>query len=570
MKHPIKGLSVLLVEDNHIDAQLLIELLDMEPADERPQVTHVTSVGDALAQLAAQSFDCVLLDLGLPDGDGVENVARIRMASQHTTIVVMTGLDDDRRAAEALLQGAQEYLVKGRLDHAALVRQLRHAVQRNRLLVDLDRERVEQKLRAGQDGLTGLANRQRLADRAQEAIVQAQRRGERLALVFIDLDGFKGVNDRYGHALGDAALIEVARVLQAAARAGDTVARLGGDEFVVLQCPIGDDASVRDASVRLVQAVASIGTVGDCAVRLGASAGVAIYPDHGNTLELLLHHADSQMYAVKHAGGGGARVCAADSTRLPRIETTETVLVYQPWFSPSGEPAGVESLLRQRRGPDHIPPAALLREAARREPDSGLTHWVLRTACAQWTRWYPTGSTAGRLGVNVSANEAAQAGFPAMVESVLDSERLPGTCLQIEIAEHLIQPRDERLRENLRALRARGIRVVIDRYGRDVASLRLLADLPIDGIKLDTSVVTGLSTEHRQQWALVAGVVHAAYLSGVEVFAVGVEHENDARSLLRLGKISLQGAWLAAPTGADKLPEALAAADSRARLLGQR
>lgn len=550
-----RALRVLLVEDYALDATLLRELLEGVPAAERPRLTHVMTAAEAVAQLASTEFDCVLLDLGLPDGEGVENVQRIRAASPQAAIVVMTGRDDEQRAIEALRLGAQEYLVKGRLDHEALMRQLRHAIQRNGLIADLDRQREHQQRLAGHDALTGLCNRQLLSERARAAIEQARHQGQRVALSFLDLDGFKPINDRLGHAAGDAVLVAVAAALQRLVRGEDCVARIGGDEFVVLQAPAGSDAEVREAGARLVEAIADIREVEGQAIRLGVSVGIAIYPDHGASVEQLLLHADEMMYAVKRAGGSALRIRPGSRTAAPeRVATGDATLIYQPWVSANGASAGIEALLRQRCGTALLAPDALLRSAERLGERSTLPEWVLQTACAQWAQWRRAGTATGPLAVNMTALDVARADFPATVAAALAREALPAAGLQIEIAEHLLNAPGTALIDNLRAIRRQGVRVMIDCFGRDVGSLKKLTRLPIDGIKLDRSVIAGLNANCRESQALLAGATLTARMLGLEVIAVGVEHQAQARDCLRSACAALQGSWLAAPTAAESVP----------------
>lgn len=563
-----RRLRILLVEDYEVDARIVIELLDLVDEAERPSLTHVRSVGEAVEALGADPYDCVLLDLGLPDGEGVENIGRIRAAGSRTAIVVMTGLDDQQRAVDALRHGAQEYLVKGRLDHTALMRHLRHAIQRNSLVTELDQQRAHHQQRAGHDPLTGLMNRQLLAERVRAAIAQAAQRGDRLALCFLDLDGFKGINDRLGHAVGDAVLVEVARRLQSAIRAGDVVARLGGDEFVVLQNPVGTDAEILQTGMRLVEAVRELRQIESHPIRIGVSVGIAIYPDHGEGLEALLLHADEEMYAVKRKGGGGLGVRRIKGRHaappMPAADDDEAMLsqrgaalIYQPWLHDNGQTAGLEVLLRQRNGQVLLEPEALLHAFETLGPGNPLGRWLLRTTCAQWGRWREKGFRPGRLALNMSALEAGESGFPDDVAATLAHTGMSADALQIEIAEHLLDAPGRRLLDNLHALRQQGVRVVLDRFGRDIASLRKLVSLPIDGVKLDPSVVIGLDAEHGGYRALVTGVVHAARALGIDVVAVGVERESQARRCLQLGCRALQGSWLCAPVGAEQVPGAL-------------
>lgn len=564
----LRPLRILLVEDYEIDAQILIELLDLIEPPEKPSVTHVRSVAEAQRILAVESYDCVLLDLGLPDGVGVENIESIREVAPRTTIVVMTGLDDDQRAIESLRRGAQEYLVKGRLDHEALMRHLRHAVQRHDLMTNLDQQRELHQRLAGHDPLTGLINRQLLAERAREAISDASRRGERLALSFLDLDGFKAINDRLGHAAGDEVLIQVARALQSAVRVGDVVARLGGDEFVVLQHPAGSDEIVRQTGARMVEAVCNIRQVEGHDVRMGVSVGTAIYPDHGQTFEQLLLHADEVMYTVKRGGGSGMRVGSQpEASTAPAEALDQATLFYQPWISASGEPVGLEALLRQRRGKALFLPESVLQSLERTGESSALTRWLLHTSLTQWMLWRRAGLSVHRLAVNMSAVEVGQAEFPDEIEAALGSAGAGADTLQIEIAEHLLDAPSPQLLDNLRGLRARGVRVVIDRFGRDHGALRKLVGLPIDGVKLDCSVVHGLGTDDIGCRALVAGVVQAARVRGIDVVAVGVEHDAQVRRCLQLECSAMQGSWVAAPVESTQVLAVLADCARRAPLL---
>jgi diguanylate cyclase (GGDEF)-like protein len=561
-------LSILLVEDYRIDAMLLTELLEQVPAAERPSVVHVQSVADAERELGNASYDCVLLDLGLPDGDGVENVQRVRGASRHAAIVVMTGLDDDQRAIEALRLGAQEYLVKGRLNHSDLMRQLHRAVQRNRLVADLDRDHQQQKLQAAQDPLTGLVNRHMLSQRIDEASVQAREHGERFALCFLDLDGFKAVNDRLGHAAGDAVLIEVAKALQSVVRTGDTVARVGGDEFVVMLAPVRDEDDVHETSARLIAAVRTIRRIEGQDIVLDVSVGAALYPEDGEHPAQLLCCADERMYRVKRGEGGGARLRAAPATRpAPPPDQTRAdplTLVYQPWTL-AGTPVGVEALLRQHRSGRWELPEELLRTADHAGSRRGLAPWILRTACAQWGEWRESLGIPARLAVNISAVDAAHPDFPQAVAEAL-AERLPASELQIEIAETLLQAPSRRLHEHLAALRTSGVRVVVDRFGCGPASLRSLLDLPIDGVKIDASIVHGLNDADPRPRAMMAGIIASARVQGLEVVAVGVENEAQALACLDLGCPSMQGHWFAAPVRAEHLPGLLNGTVAEARL----
>lgn len=299
-------LRVLLVEDSPADARAVREELRDATREQQPELTHVQTLAAALAQLKTGVYDCVLLDLGLPDGGGVALVEAVRAANRDIAIVILTGLDDERSALEALRRGAQEYAVKGQHNGDALLRILRHAFERHRLMCELDRQREREYFLATHDSLTGLANRQLLMDRAQQALTHAQRQGGQVALCFIDLDGFKPVNDRYGHAAGDALLCKITRVLLTTVRDGDTIARIGGDEFVALLTSVRSQAEAQLVVDRMIEGISSPMQIEGREITIGASIGLSMYPQHGLMLDALMAKADAAMYQTKRAHKNGS------------------------------------------------------------------------------------------------------------------------------------------------------------------------------------------------------------------------------------------------------------------------
>jgi diguanylate cyclase (GGDEF)-like protein len=566
---------ILLIEDTDSDAALVAHHLRRLPAETRPELVRVATLADAVAQLQNGVFDCILLDLGLPDGNGVENVQRIRAAASDIAIVVLTGNDDNRVALAALRGGAQEYLVKGSYEDDGLQRAIRHAVERHGVLVDLDRQRQRDSFMAGHDPLTGLINRQLLAERTQEIIAQCERRQESFALCFLDLDGFKPVNDRLGHAVGDAALKEVAATLGAAARSGDTVARVGGDEFVVLLFPVSGIAEAEGAAMRLVQRIGAIRVVDGHAISIGASAGLAIYPHHGLTLDQLFLKADKAMYAAK-AGGRGSLKVSADALisgqpggdGAPVVDDASLALLFQPWIDQNtGAFGGVEALLRQRLGGDLVPPDGLLRAALEHGLLGDLCQWVLRRACGTWTSWHAAGLPVGRLAINLSRAEISRQDLPRLVLGTLDSVGMPPYFLQLELAEDIFDGLALEALDNIRALRAHGVQVVMDSFGRRVAGLRHLLDMPIDGAKLDLSLVRNLRSGQPTDRALLSGILAVAKARALPLTAMGVEQDAEYRECLALGLRYFQGTRFQPPLTPRQLEAVLSPASAGARRL---
>jgi diguanylate cyclase (GGDEF)-like protein len=293
------AVRALLVEDNPADARLMAELL-ADAGARGVQLQHVDRVSAALMNLENQEFDIVLLDLTLPDSSGLETVSRICAADPRIPVIVLTGMEDDALALAAVHAGAQDYLVKGQVDGAVIARSIRYAIERKRLEDSLQ-------YLATHDFLTGLPNRRLFEDRMAHAIERAQRDhmgGEekwKLAVVLLDLDNFKSVNDTLGHAQGDLLLQVVAEHLQKSIRKADTLARMGGDEFTF----IFENVTGMEDEVILARKIQAVFQqpfqTGGHILEVTASIGISLYPFDGEDAESLLKHADIAMYLAKRA-----------------------------------------------------------------------------------------------------------------------------------------------------------------------------------------------------------------------------------------------------------------------------
>ena len=293
-------MKLLLVEDSPPDLRLLQEAVRAGAPAGAPEMRAAKTMSEAEAALRAEAFDCVLMDIGLPDGVGVDNVRRIRAARPGQAVVVISGNDNEDLAMEALRHGAQDYLHKNEYTGKVVMRVIRRAIERNEQLRAVDRQREEEFRRATRDTLTGVSNRRLLQQLAEHTIAQSARQGWRFAVAFVDLNAFKPINDTWGHACGDQVLREVGRVLSTGVRDIDTVARVGGDEFLVLMAPPLELEPARAIVRRIQGLIAGIKRVEGHDIALSASAGIAFYPDHGTTLEALMGCADRAMYRAKH------------------------------------------------------------------------------------------------------------------------------------------------------------------------------------------------------------------------------------------------------------------------------
>ena len=342
--------SVLLIEDNAGDARLIREMLYEEenaPFDLR----SVDRLSRGLEALSKQAASLVLLDLSLPDSHGLDTFSKVYAHAPKVPIIVLSGNDDETLALYAVKSGAQDYLVKGRIDRELLLRAMQYAIERKRYQEELERQ-------ANYDALTGLPNRHLLNDRLKQAVIST-RNQRSVAVVFIDLDHFKVINDSLGHDFGDEVLRQIGERLQSSVRDGDTVARLGGDEFILIL----NDQTREDLIFRSMRRI--IGRIGEPMMIAGhelnisCSAGISTYPQDGTDANTLLKNADAAMYRAKSQGRSTFNFFTAEMNELANerlnmehslrraIERNELILHYQPRVNMrTGRVDGLEALVR--------------------------------------------------------------------------------------------------------------------------------------------------------------------------------------------------------------------------------
>ena len=290
-------ITVLLIEDNEVDARLTQDLL-AEWSIEEFQVTRVKTLSEGLSQLSQIRFDAILLDLSLPDAFGLPTVRQVHATNPSIPLVVLSGVSDQTLALQAVQQGAQDYLVKGQGHPELLARAVRYAIER---------KRTEERLTylAQFDHLTGLVNRSLFRDRLIQAMARSKRMQQPIALMLLDLDRFKSVNDTWGHDVGDELLKAVAERLKGCVREVDTVARMGGDEFTIILEGVAAEAGIVVVAKRIADSISSAFDLKGHPISIGVSIGITVYPHDDHGLDDLLKHADAAMYRAKQQGGSG-------------------------------------------------------------------------------------------------------------------------------------------------------------------------------------------------------------------------------------------------------------------------
>ena len=417
------------------------------------------------------------------------------------------------------------------------------------------------------DGLTQLPNRTLLTDRLQQALLHSQRRGLGLAVAYLDLDGFKPVNDGHGHAVGDELLVTVAQRMKQALREGDTLARIGGDEFVALLVDLAHALDWEPVLARLLQAAAAPVTLGDAVLQVSASIGVTLYPHDGADADLLLRHADQAMYLAKQAGRNRyhffdvARDAAVATQResLARVQLGlarhEFVLHYQPRVDmKTGEVTGAEALIRWRH-PERglLLPAAFLPIIDEHPLSIELGEWVISSALAQMAAWHAAGLRIA-ISVNVGALQLQQPDFASRLQALLAAQpEVEPARLTLEVLEtHALQD-IAHISAVMRDCQALGVRFALDDFGTGYASLTYLKRLPADQLKIDQSFVLNM-IDDPDDLAIVQSVIGLALAFHRQVVAEGVETAAQGARLLLLGCVQAQGHGIARPMAAAELP----------------
>jgi diguanylate cyclase (GGDEF)-like protein/PAS domain S-box-containing protein len=429
--------------------------------------------------------------------------------------------------------------------------------------------RIEQQ--ANYDTLTGLANRSLLHDRLNQAILTAASYGTRLAVVFIDLDRFKFVNDSLGHDVGDELLCAVAERFTGCVREFDTVARLGGDEFVLLLNGESGPDSVATIMERVLAAVAEPWRRGTREFEITCSVGVALYPDDGNDAATLLKHADSAMYRAKEHGRNNFQFFTDDLNALMKerfelesnlrraLERGQFELYYQPRIGiGSRRIVGCEALIRWRlTNGQAVDPSRFIPVAEETGLIGPIGEWVLRTACTQNKRWQDAGLPPCVVSVNVSPRQFRSATFMDTLRAVLRDSGLDPRYLELELTESMVMHDGAQMIEALRAIKDLGVHMSVDDFGTGYSSLSYLKRFPVDRLKIDRSFVQDLTTDVDSA-AIVRTIIALGRNLGLKVLAEGVENDAQVDFLLANGCDELQGYWFSKPVSAWRMRKLLA------------
>jgi diguanylate cyclase (GGDEF)-like protein/PAS domain S-box-containing protein len=695
--------AVLLIEDNAGDARLMREMF-REHGARGDVLTRVSSMTEAETYLASSHVDVILLDLGLADAQRLAAVRRTHAAAPRTPLVVLTGLDDESLAAQALQEGAEDYLIKGQIETRGLMRSLRYAIERKsmaealgvekeRAIVTLNcigdavastdthgnvtflnvaaealsdwpvgdavgrplseifnildcgnrrqplhengldtiglgtvrfpatcilirrddteipvdgtiapifdrhghavgtvvalrdvtenREMTREIVYAAQhDFLTGLPNRLLLHERISAAIADAARANLQVAVLFLDLDGFKHINDSLGHAIGDKLLQSVAKRLAFCVRGSDIVSRQGGDEFIILIPDMKQPADAKLMARRLMDAVSQVHYVDAHELQISVSIGVSIYPEDALDTENMIKNADTAMYQAKENGRRNCqffespmRVRAVARQTIEEglrrgLERHEFILYYQPKINlRSGRIVGAEALIRWAHPTNGlVSPADFIPIAEASGLILPIGAWVLREACRQVVAWKHAGLPHTKIAVNVSALEFRAERFLDGVFNILAETGLDPASLELELTESVLMQHVENVAPVLKRLRYHGIRVSIDDFGTGYSSLSYLHRFPVDGLKIDQSFVREIGPSGEVSH-IVSAVLGMARNLNLRVVAEGVENQAELAFLREHDCDEAQGYLFSPPVPAEAFARLLEAEQVKEELL---
>jgi diguanylate cyclase (GGDEF)-like protein len=523
----------------------------------------------------SRPFSVVFVDMRMPPGwDGVETIEHLWNADAELQIVICSAHSDyDWTDLLARLGRSDKLLVVKKPFERIEVLQCAYALTakwRNeralrRQLDSLEKdvtdrteglEAANKQLRhlATHDSLTSLPNRVLLDDRLSQAMVHAERAGERFALFVLDLDRFKLVNDSLGHRAGDEVLRQVARRLTAAVRSVDSVARLGGDEFVLIISQANGSDDAQRVALTIIEALQPPIKIEELEVHASVSIGVAFYPRDGTTIETLYSHADAAMYCAKQRGGSNVQ-CFSPSMNLVTesrikfegdlhhaLKLQQFELHYQPKvLATTGQMHGAEALIRWRHPelgllpPDQFVPLA---------EESGLIipigEWVLRQVCLQVKAWQSAGLPPVRIAVNISAVQFQQRDLVDTVRCALDDAGIDARYLEVELTESAVMSNPEESIEILEKLSRMGVVISVDDFGTGYSSMSYLRRFPIDKLKIDRSFINDVTTS-AVDTSIVSAIISLAHSLRLRVVAEGVETAEQAALLAKLGCDQYQG-----------------------------
>ncbi len=552
-------MHVVLVDDDEVDRRAIVRALKKAPMP--VDVIELSTGAPCLETIRGKELDAILLDYRLPDIDGFDLMCSLRAAMQEKPAIIMVSNDESEEVAQRCIEaGAQDFLLKDEINPRHLIRAIMHARQRHSM---------DKKLRhlAQYDQLTNLPNRQHFEEILREAITRAMGQKTQLAILFLDLDDFKTVNDTLGHEAGDHMLRAVSERLAKVTGDGELVSRFGGDEFIFLQERFDCKDDLSNLGRRVISAFESPFDISERRLPITVSVGIATYPTSGTTAEGLIKSVDIATYRAKR---GGRNMIQFHSAALDEevhqrarvgwelrqaLEERQLCLHYQPQVDlETGFIRGIETLVRWAH-PKHglLPPNSFLPAAEDLGLIEQIGEWVVEETCRVTSRWLKLrGPEAPPLSVavNMSDSHIRSPSLPPLIDKALNETGLSPECLQIELTETALIQEPEKTAQILHELNSRGICISVDDFGVGYSSLQHLKLFPISTLKIDRKFVRESELDEESRRFLRA-IVDFGKALDLTVIAEGVETSGQEAACRHAGCRYLQGFYHYPP-----LPEA--------------
>lgn len=554
------AVSVLYIEDNPGDIKLIELLLEAEDSAYKTfDLICVNSLREALPLLENGGIDVVLLDFGLPDARGLDCLLRVHTAAPSLPIVVLSMEGDEALAIRSVQLGAQDFLVKHNISGLLLRRSLCYAIERKQLLEKLQ-------YLAHYDALTGLPNRKLFYDRLKQEIINAQRSNKSIALLFLDLNDFKKINDSMGHQVGDALLREVAERLTKSVRASDCVARMGGDEFTVILTSLSYSQDIAVVADKILQALAEPFLLNGNKFIVYASLGIAVYPDDSEDMEVLITAADTAMYQAKgYERDKRSRFqffssnMGTKATQLNEaFKRGEFELYYQPEVDiRSGAIIGMEALLRWRHPEQGIlTPALFMQELEDSHLIVPVGEWVIKNACAQNKLWQQQGLPAVVVSINISTRQFRHHNFAANIIRTVRQAHLDPSWVELDFHEDTLWRNEPHALKQLQRLNEFGIKLSLDNFGSGLISFKTLTHFPIHSVKIDQTLIQPQIINGGES-IIAKAVLEIAHTFNIKGLAIGVETEEQLAMAHHIACDDAQGFLYSKPLAVDAATQLL-------------
>lgn len=566
--HEILSIRALLIGFDPVGALEVFDWIE-ESHDTRVEIGRAHNVQAAAEDLGGGDYDIAILDLSRDNGLGTEELATSAITDARIPVLLFVDRKDEARL---LHLSWREYLVKQQITSQLLVRMLRFSVERHALELELERTKARERFHATRDHMTELPNRHHFRDELERALDRSSRDGAQLAVLFLDLDRFKRINDTFGHQVGDMLITTMASRLRNVVRKTDIVARVGGDEFIVMLRGADLEFAPAIVATKILDAVAQPFLIGEEEHSVSASIGISICPRDGNEPDVLIRNADTAMYQAKATGRNSyqfysqsmnsvARRRLMVESRLRRaFECEELEVYFQPRIETgSWKITGAEALLRWTDSElGSVSPAEFIPIAE----DSGLLlpigDWVLNRACAEYVRWNEAGYGETRFSVNLSSHQIGKSSLRDDIVRALGEHNIDPSALEVEVTEMSLIENQESVALTLRELTKLGIGVSLDDFGTGFSSLAYLKSFPIDSVKIDQSFVRDMLVDSDDA-SITEAIISIAEKFQLRVVAEGVELIEQRDFLSARGCHEMQGFLFSHAVPGDEFLKLLAA-----------